>query len=141
MNLFNIRRAFKTARDRDWSNLYIFVDLHDTICPADYSKEVPTELFPGAEKTLNYLSSRADIKLILWTCSSSPQIRHTEAWLFSLGIRFNYTNINPEVKNTKYGDFQDKPYMNVILDDKAGFEAEIDWPRVYEEFVREPLLT
>jgi hypothetical protein len=31
------------------------------------------------------------------------------------------------VANTRGGYFEDKPYMNVLLDDKAGFCPEFDW--------------
>ena len=34
MNLFNIKRAFRTARERNWDKMFVFIDLHDTICPA-----------------------------------------------------------------------------------------------------------
>ena len=32
-----------------------------------------------------------------------------------------------EAENTKHGYFEDKPYMNILLEDKAGFDSETDW--------------
>jgi hypothetical protein len=36
-------------------------------------------------------------------------------------------NKNPEVKSTTYGYYEDKPYFNVLFEDKAGFDATEDW--------------
>jgi len=141
MNLFNIKRAFKTARERNWDRIYVFVDLHDTICPSNYRKSGEHEdMYPMAQETLEYLSKRKDVKLVLWTCSYTDELKETVFWLGAQGIEMDYVNENPEVENTSLGDFSKKPYVNVILDDKAGFEGAIDWPLVMQAFKDEPIL-
>ena len=48
------------------------------------------------------------------------------------GIRFDFVNDNPEVGNTPLSDFEAKLYYNVGIDDKFGFEPEVDWISVIE---------
>ena len=56
------------------------------------------------------------------------------------GIVFNHVNKNPEVKSEGYGHYEDKPYFNVLLDDKAGFDPENHWTRILEVLPDIPLL-
>lgn len=39
----------------------------------------------------------------------------------------DYINSNPEVTDKHYADYSLKFYINLILDDKAGFLPEEDW--------------
>ena len=41
-------------------------------------------------------------------------------------------NENPEVGNTSFQNFEVKPYFNVGIDDKFGYEPETDWVKVIE---------
>ena len=70
------------------------------------------------------------MKLIMYTCSHPEEIEKYLELFESKGIKFNYVNENPEVSGTEYGDFTGKPYMNVLLEDKAGFDAEEDWKKI-----------
>ena len=129
MSNFNIKRAFKTARDRNWDKVYWLIDVHGTICKSDYAndKGIQREFFPGAKETLQELTRRADCCLILWTCSWQDDINDILSWLKNNGINMDHVNVNPEVESNKLSNFQAKIYCNVILDDKAGFEGETDW--------------
>ena len=64
--------------------------------------------------------------LILYTCSYQEEVEQYLTMFRQEGINFEYVNENPEAKNTQYGCFDKKPYMNIILDDKAGFEGDLD---------------
>jgi hypothetical protein len=55
-------------------------------------------------------------------------------FLFQNGIAFDYVNSNPEVPDTETGNFTDKFYFNFLIDDKAGFDAETDWEKLYNLF-------
>jgi hypothetical protein len=44
-------------------------------------------------------------------------------------------NINSETENTDLSDFTEKTYFNVGIDDKFGFDAEIDWKITYDYLV------
>lgn len=137
MNLFNIKRAHETAVSRGWDKMYWAIDLHDTVCAADYKKSGSMgPLYPGAQECLHYLSERPDIVLILFTCSYQHELNEPVGVLdrlSAIGIKIDYVNENPEVPDTKLGDFSKKFYFNVLLEDKAGFEGSKDWPAVLEE--------
>jgi len=53
------------------------------------------------------------------------------------GINFDYVNENPEIPTNMegYGNYDKKPYMNVLFEDKAGFLGEYDWSDVYHYLI------
>lgn len=129
----SILKAIKTneriVKERGWDRSYWFVDIHGTMIKPNYTKDkIPTEFYPWAIEVLQILSKREDIKLVLYTCSWPREIEQYHILFESHGIRFDYVNKNPEVESSdSYGCFTDKPYMNVLMDDKAGFDPEEDW--------------
>ena len=129
VNIFNIRRAYVKKKSSKWEKIYWFVDFHDTICKADYGDESKMhEFYPNAERVLQHLSKKEDVALILWTCSHSDDIQRLVEWLRMRGITFQHVNDNPEVVDSRMSCYGKKPYMNVVLDDKAGFCGEDgDW--------------
>ena len=138
MTFFNIKRAFKTARERNWDKIFVFIDLHDTNCPASYKKgENHSDFYPMAKESLQHMSQRKDVCIVLWTCSYEHELVGTLEWLKTNGIKIEHINVNPEVENTSMGDFTHKQYMNIILDDKSGFEGDVDWPKVLKLFKSE----
>lgn len=54
-------------------------------------------------------------------------------------IIFNGFNENLEAENTIYGDYSKKPYFNILLEDKAGFEPEKDWLDIYHYLLKRKL--
>ena len=122
----------------DWPEVYFCIDLHGTIIPggkhsADKTDEL--EFYPHAKEVLQWLTKRNDIILILWT--STPRDRIGVVWDFLVenGIWFNYWNENPHAKDTPRSCFEKKPYFNVLLDDRAGFEPYTDWELIKNELV------
>jgi len=63
----------------------------------------------------------------MYTCSHPKELDEYNSFFVKDNINFDYINENPEVMNTSYGYYENKPYINVLLDDKAGFSAETDW--------------
>ena len=120
-----INKAFKNKIDRKWDCTYWLIDIHETILEPNYGG-ISTVFYPHAKEVLQYLTTREDIKLILWTCSRADHIEEYIRYFKEHGIEFNYISDNPEVPN-EYGDYAKKPYCNVLLDDKAGFDPHIDW--------------
>jgi hypothetical protein len=136
MNVFNIERAFSDKITRKWEKLFICVDLHDTVIQGKYSlNSTGAEYLPNAIKVLQNLSKRKDIVLILWTSSHVAPITKVLDKLEKQGVHFKYVNCNPECPDNKLCDFSKKFYMNIILDDKAGFEKD-DWFLVEKELKR-----
>lgn len=119
--------AFNRMQERNWREVYICIDVHETILYPDYNNKEELKYYPLAKETLQLLSKRGDIILILYTCSYPEEIERYLNFFKDDEINFKYVNKNPEAENTKYGYYRDKPYFNVLLDDKAGFDAESDW--------------
>lgn len=125
-NNFNLKEAFKTMESRGWDRIYVFVDIHGTVLKPDYNK-IAKQYYPKSKEVLQRLSKDKRFKLILYTCSYPVEIIEYIDFFKKDGIVFDFINKNPEVINTRGGYFEDKPYMNVLLEDKAGFVGEYDW--------------
>jgi hypothetical protein len=129
-----IDRAFNTMEKRGWDSVFYYFDIHETILYPDYNNTDPLKFYPYAKEVLQHLSSRKDVKIALFTCSYPDQIVKYIDFFKEHGIIFEYANKNPDVKNTIYGYYEDKPYFNVLFEDKAGFDAEEDWFEVGKYF-------
>jgi hypothetical protein len=136
-----IHTCFKTAQDRKWDKTYWLFDIHATIIAPNYKYgEIPTEFYPKAKEVLQYLSKRKDICMILYTCSHPEEVEQYLKLFADNDIHFSYVNKNPEVVNQAYGCYDQKPYFNVIADDKAGFDPGCDWDIVYSITNQYPIL-
>jgi hypothetical protein len=120
-------KAFNTMRQRGWDKIYVFLDIHETMLYPDYNNQDPLKFYEHAEEVLQYLSTRKDISLGLLTCSYPDEIKRYLKFFSEHNINFVHVNKNLEVKNTRYGYYEDKPYFNVFFEDKAGFDAHNDW--------------
>ena len=83
-------------------------------------------------ESLRKMSKRKDISLGLYTCSYPEEIKTYLDFFWEYRIKFEHVNVNESEKNSKYGYFNDKPYYNVLLEDKAGFDPEFDWYEIYQ---------
>ena len=141
--------AVRRNRERGHDKLYVAVDVHGTIFRPTRITEVVTNdsgkgfheeargthyeeytFYPFAEKVLLRMSDSPDVKLILWT-STQNAYRLTN-FLKVRGIRFDHLNQNPDFQFNSYADFSKKFYFDVLLDDKAGFDANEDWERLLD---------
>jgi hypothetical protein len=129
-----ISKQFERMEERGWDKIFYFFDIHETILYPDYTNEEPLRYYPHAKEVLEYLSARDDIGMSLYTCSWPKEIQHYREFFAEDGIHFDYVNKNPDVENTKYGYYEDKPYFNVLFEDKAGFDPENDWYKIKEYF-------
>jgi len=134
MNILkSIENAYLTAEKRNWDKIYWAIDLHGTIVKPNYSsKDLKPEYYEYAKKTLQFLSKEKHIVLIFYTCSYPEQIKKIKKHLIEDKIKFDYIYKNPEAEDTAYGYYKEKPYFNVLLEDKGGFEPEKDWKEIYE---------
>lgn len=137
-----IKNAFINAKERNWDRTYWAIDIHQTMIKPTWSSEsIPTEFYPKAKETLRYISSRTDIVIILYTCSHPHEVEQYLKLFKEWGIRIDYVNSNPEVTNGNYGYYDQKPYFNVLLEDKAGFDPLKDWDEVYNSLISQPVLS
>ena len=128
MNLTTaFENAFEKKEKRGWDHIYVFVDVHDTIFKSTYKGgQSEFEYYFNAKCALQMLSKREDIVLGLYTSSYPDQIARMLEKFEEDGIHIDLVNENPMEKNTSYACFDKKPYFNVLIDDKAGFDAEND---------------
>lgn len=137
----NIQRQFEIARDRKWDRTYWAVDLHGTLIRPNYrDDELPTLYYTDALESMRLLTVRPDVRLIMYTCSWPEEIKRYLDKFRTDGIHFDHVNKNPEVESEGYGHYEDKPYFNVLLDDKAGFDPDLHWEDILRVMPQIPLL-
>lgn len=128
-----IKNCLQAAKERGWKKTYWAFDIHGTILKSNFRRDViSTEFYPGAIEVLQLLGKRKDIVKILYTCSYPDEIKQYLELFKKHGIYFDHINQNPEVADGGYGYYQNKFYINVLLDDKAGFDGETDWTAIKE---------
>lgn len=126
-----IKKAYDYAELKKFDTLYFFFDIHGTIIKPNYKYgDIPTEFYPNAKETLQYISKLQDIVMILYTCSHPEEIEKYLELFKNNNIHFKYVNENPEVRTEGYGCYDKKPYMSVLFEDKSSFEPEVEWLEV-----------
>lgn len=126
---------FQAIERKGWNKTYWFFDLHSTVIKPNYEYgNIPKEFYPHAKEVLQMLSERDDVCMAIYTCSHPHEVAQYREYFEEHGIKFEFVNRNPEVKTEEggYGYYEDKPYMNVLFEDKAGFDAETEWEEVRE---------
>jgi len=128
-----ISKMFDHAFSKEWFETYWAIDLHGTIIKPTYNG-VEVEYYPYAKETLKMLTKRPDIKMILWTSSYPEEIRQYLETMSKDDILFDEINENNGISsnNGNFGYYDQKFYCNVLIDDKAGFDPEIEWKLIYE---------
>jgi hypothetical protein len=126
-----IKACFENAKAKGWNKTFWAFDLHGTILKPNFNQDkISTEFYPEAKEVMQMVSTRKDIVKILFTCSFPDQINQYIDFFKQHNIYFDYINQNPEVVDSSYGHYQNKFYFNVLLEDKAGFDADTDWDLV-----------
>jgi hypothetical protein len=128
-----IENAYKRAVKQGWDRIYWAIDLHDTVIQPSYEPDKIGDAFPHAIDTLLWLLSLPETRIILWSSMSKEElITHRNELLGVFGNPDGkvFLNENPECGATRYANFDQKMYFNVLLDDKAGFRADRGWQRI-----------
>ena len=126
---------FQLKEKRNWDRTFWFFDIHGTILKPNYQYgNTPSEYYPMAKETLQLISKIDDIVMIIYTCSHLHEIKEYLDLFKSDNIHFKYVNENPEVPTDPkgYGNYDKKPYMNVLFEDKSGFDPYVEWEEVYK---------
>ena len=126
---------FELMKKRGWDKVYYAFDIHGTILPPNYTYgNTPKEFYPMAKETLQLISKLPDVCMYIYTCSHPNEVAEYVKLFEENDIHFEYVNENPEVPTDKngYGNYDKKPYMNVLFEDKAGFDPMVEWQEVYD---------
>ena len=126
-----IEKVFNGLNNGSFKCIYIMVDVHNTILKPTFDKKETFEYFPYAKETLQLLSEKENIKLIMWTSSYDEKIQMYLRHFEENGIIFNFVNENKEYGNVSFACFDAKFYYDIGIDDKFGFDAEHDWKEIY----------
>jgi hypothetical protein len=127
------KNHFEAMERKGWAKTYWFFDIHGTIIKPNYEYgNIPTEFYPHAKEVLQMLSKLDDVCMAIYTCSHPHEVDQYLKLFEENGIHFDFVNKNPEVVTEEggYGYYEDKPYMNVLFEDKAGFDADTEWEEV-----------
>lgn len=128
---------FEHAEQKQWFESYWAIDIHGTISKPDYRKDTKEIIYyPYAKKTLQLMSERKDIVMILWSSSYPDEIKIYKDTFKNDNIIFNYDGENPEVSSSKgsFGYYKKKFYFNFLADDKNGFNPKRDWKFLFNYF-------
>jgi len=129
-----INRFYEQKKLRNWEIGYWAFDIHGTILKPNYELgNIPSQFYPMAKETLQLISKFKDITMLLYTCSHPHEIEEYLKLFKENDINFTWVNENKDVTTNiyGYGNYDKKPYMNVLFEDKAGFDADNDWQEIY----------
>lgn len=130
-----IHKMFNNAFNKQWYETYWLCDLHSTIIKPSYNlNDKNVNYYPFAKEVLQLLTKRKDIKMIMWTSSYPNEIEIYNNVFEEDGIYFDTINENPNISsnNGNFGYYEKKFYFNILFDDKAAFEPEIEWEAIYK---------
>jgi hypothetical protein len=134
MNLCNLKKTFEDYAKKGWDRIFVLLDVHGTIIPSG-THESFEFINPECKEVLQWMSRRPEFRLIFWTSSYDAETLALRAWLFKNDVLIDYVNANPEAKDTSRACFDKKPYYNLVIDDRAGFEPETDWAALKQELI------
>lgn len=132
--------AIQIAKERKWDKISVAVDLHNTVLKPTYSKLLATEFYPYAKECLTILSDNnidgVTPLMFVYSCTPGQLLNvYLSNILEPNGIKMYHDEAVISaimgVKKNEYQSFTNKPYFNILLDDKAGFDPESDWEDLY----------
>jgi hypothetical protein len=129
-----IDKMFKHAFEKEWFLTYWAFDVHGTILIPTLRKDsFDSDFYPWAKETLQLISKREDIIMILYTSSYPVEIQHYLNVFKENDINFHFVNVNTEIDSSKgnFGFYRDKFYFNALFEDKAGFRPDTEWEAIY----------
>lgn len=124
-----IERAYRVAKERGWDRVYWALDLHGTCIESNYKSNEYGWINESCRDVLRELAAYPETNLILWSSLHQADKIGVSQFFESEGIRVVGINHNPFEANTATGNFDEKFYMSIIVDDKAGFDP-VDWELV-----------
>lgn len=127
-----IERAFALAKEKQWDSIYWCIDLHDTCFKANYEPGKYEWINADVVPALRAIQKHSKSTIILWTSCYKTDYWDIRSFFTQYGIVIDYINKNPEIKNTRTGNFKKKFYFSIGIDDKFGFDPNTDWKLIQE---------
>ena len=130
-------KAFDLMKHRGWDKIAVAVDLHGTVFEPTYSTQLSTGFYAKAKETLQLMSKNPNIMMYMYTCSPQEAKAFYLEYFMSCDIAmtpWRLVQISMGLENNEFQNFDKKPYFNVLLDDKAGFDPSRDWVELLNYF-------
>jgi len=130
-----IQRTFDVSFKKKWYDTYWAFDVHGTILIPSYDlNDDEMKFYPYAKETLQKISKRKDIVMIIYTCSYPKEVEKYLEFFENNGIHFEHVNSNPGISSNmgNFGYYEDKIYYNVLFEDKAGFDPMREWKEILD---------
>lgn len=122
MSIFRaIEAAYEKTAERNWDRVYWALDLHGTCIKSNYQKHTYDWLGDYTKSALQRLVAHPETHLILWSSVHLDEKQHIIDYFEANGIRVSGFNTNPMEPSNDISNFDEKFYMSIIVDDKAGF--------------------
>lgn len=122
MSIFRaIEAAYLKTAERNWDRVYWALDLHGTCIKSTYQKHTYEWLGDYTKQALQRLVAHPETHLILWSSVYEDEKEHIIKFFEDHGIRISGFNTNPMELSNRVSFFDEKFYMSIIVDDKAGF--------------------
>ena len=100
-----IHRMFLHSFSKEWYETYWVIDMHRTLIKPTYDlNDKSLHYYPFVLETMQILTDRDDIKLIMWTSSYPQEIDEYVKQLYDVNIVFDNINENPDISSNN-GNF------------------------------------
>lgn len=116
-----LTNAYEKTHARGWDKVYWALDLHDTCFRSTYRQYEYEWINPYVKGALLRLVAHPETHLILWSSVHPDEQPYIIKFFEDAGIRISGFNDNPFERGNATSGFDQKFYMSVIIDDKAGF--------------------
>lgn len=139
MSIFRaIKSAYEKTAERNWDRVYWALDLHGTCIKSTYQKHTYEWINPRIKDAIQKLVAYPETHLILWSSVYPDEQQHIIKFFEDEGIRITGFNTNPLEPSNRVSWFDEKFYMSIIVDDKAGFDPS-EWTEIpgFVEFIRQ----
>lgn len=131
-----IEQAYRIKKSRDWDTIYWAIDLHGVCLKSTYISSTYELINEKVIAGLKKIKAQSENKVILWSGVHDFEKPQIIDFFASHGVEIDFFNCNPLEDNTRSGNFKEKFYFNILLDDKAGFDPMTDWDVIIQYYDR-----
>ncbi len=130
-------KAWEDASNKGYDHVVIAIDLHGTIIdtkifnttPGSFEDKVRASILRPAITALQKLSVHPSISMFIYSGTRKCHLRKLIDILrdqYRINIDLEYSSNIQHASQS----FKRKPYYSILLDDKAGFDPDVDWDEI-----------